>query len=160
MPGKYEQFINFLTNPIFLSGLFSWLGAQLLKTFINLLYGRIKSLKQLFEYMVWKTGGMPSSHSALVTSVTTAIGFNDGINSSVFMVSMIVTFITIRDAVGVRRSSGMQAHKLNDIGKELESKNVIEEYKPIKEVDGHTPMQVILGALLGFLIGLSMSLLK
>lgn len=160
MPGKYEQFINFLTNPIFLSGLFSWLGAQLLKTFINLLYGRIKSLKQLFEYMVWKTGGMPSSHSALVTSVTTAIGFNDGINSSVFMVSLIVTFITIRDAVGVRRSSGMQAHKLNDIGKELESKNVIEEYKPIKEVDGHTPMQVILGALLGFLIGLSMSLLK
>ena len=160
MPGKYEQFINFLTNPIFLSGLFSWLGAQLLKTFINLLYGRIKSLKQLFEYMVWKTGGMPSSHSALVTSVTTAIGFNDGINSGAFMVSLIVTFITIRDAVGVRRSSGMQAHKLNDIGKELESKNVIEEYKPIKEVDGHTPMQVILGALLGFLIGLSMSLLK
>ena len=66
----------------------------------------------------------------------------------------------MRDAVGVRRASGIQSQKLNEIGRELEEKEYIKEYKSIKEVNGHTPIQVIMGALLGVLIGFSMTLLK
>ena len=160
MPSKYAKFVQFITSSVFLSGVFSWLAAQFLKTIIDLIYGRIKSFKTLMESMFWKTGGMPSSHSATVVSVCTAIGFREGINSSIFMLSLLLTFITMRDAVGVRRSSGLQSKKINEIGRELEKNGGIEEYKPIKEVNGHTPTQVIMGALIGFLIGLSLSLLK
>jgi acid phosphatase family membrane protein YuiD len=154
-----QKFLKFFTNPIFLSGLFSWLSAQFLKTIIDLFNGKIKSFKELLESMFWRTGGMPSSHSAIVTSVCTAIGFKEGANSSVFILSLLFTFITMRDAVGVRRSSGIQSKKINEIGCELEKNKYLKEYKAIKEVNGHTPIQVIMGAILGFLIGLSMSLL-
>ena len=160
MPTKYEKIMSFFTNPIFLSGVFSWLGAQFLKTLIQLIYGRIKSLKDLIENMLWKTGGMPSSHSAVVTAITTCIGIKEGVQSSVFMLAIMITFITMRDAVGVRRSSGLQSQKINELGRELEKNKCLQEYKPIKEVNGHTPMQVIMGSLLGVLIGFSMMLLK
>jgi len=160
MPEQYKKILEFFTHPIFLSGIFSWLGAQFLKTIIDLCYGRIKSFKRLIESMFWKTGGMPSSHSASVTAVATAIGFQEGFTSISFMLALLFTLITMRDAVGVRRSNGLQAKKINEIGRELEKAKIIENYKPIKEVNGHTPMQVIMGALLGALIGLSMSLLK
>ena len=160
MPSKYETIIAFFTHPIFLAGIFSWLGAQFLKTLIHLIYGRIKSFKDLIENMLWKTGGMPSSHSAVVTCVTTCIGIKEGVTSSIFMLALLITFITMRDAVGVRRSSGVQSQKINEIGRELKQNECLKEYKPIKEVNGHTPMQVIMGALFGVLIGFSMMLLK
>ena len=160
MPVKYEKLLTFFTNPTFLAGIFSWLGAQFLKTLIHLIYGRIKTFKDLLANMFWRTGGMPSSHSAIVTAVCTSIGIREGVTSSVFMLSLLFTFITMRDAVGVRRSSGVQSQKLNELGRELEENKCIKEYKSIKEVNGHTPMQVIMGALLGVLIGFSMNLLK
>ncbi|MBO4533258.1 MAG: divergent PAP2 family protein [Treponema sp.] len=160
MPIALQKFVNFLTNPIFLAGIFSWLSAQFLKTVIELFYGRIKSFKVLLESMFWRTGGMPSSHSAIVTAVCTSIGIKEGPDSSVFILSLLLTFITMRDAVGVRRSSGVQSKKINEIGTELESNGYLKEYKTIKEVNGHTPIQVIMGAILGLVIGLSMSLLK
>lgn len=154
-----DQLKMFFTNPIFLSCIFSWLSAQLLKTIINLIYGRIHSFSELIENLIWRTGGMPSSHSALVSSMCTTIGFRNGITSDIFMFALVFFFVTIRDAFGVRRSSGLQAHRLNEIGKELIENKTIEKYNPIKEIDGHTPLQVILGCVLGFLIGLSFSLL-
>ena len=160
MPSISEKIIAFFTHPIFLAGIFSWLGAQFLKTLIHLIYGRIKSLKDLLENMFWKTGGMPSSHSAVVTAVTTAIGIKEGVTSSIFMLSLLITFITMRDAVGVRRSSGLQSQKINELGRELKENGTLDEYQPIKEVTGHTPMQVIMGTLFGVLIGFSMMLLK
>ena len=159
MPEKYEKFILFFTNTTFLAGIFSWLGAQFLKTIIHLIYGRIKTFKDLLANMFWRTGGMPSSHSAVVTAACTSIGIRDGVNSSIFMLSLLITFITMRDAVGVRRSSGIQSKKLNELGRELEENNCIKDYKSIKEVNGHTPMQVIMGALLGVLMGFSWNLL-
>ena len=160
MPTTYEKFINFFTHPTFLAGIFSWLGAQFLKTLIHLIYGRIKTIKDLIANMFWRTGGMPSSHSAVVTAVCTSIGIREGVTSSIFMLSLLFTLITMRDAVGVRRSSGVQSQKLNELGRELEKNGSIKEYKSIKEVNGHTPIQVIMGALLGVLIGFSMNLLK
>ncbi len=154
-----EQFILFLCNPIFLSCIFSWLGAQFLKATIKLIYGRIHSLAELIEVMFWRTGGMPSSHSALVTSLCTTIAFRHGLNSDLFIFSLCFFLVVIRDAFGVRRSSGLQARKINDLGKELTEKKVIESYKAMKEVDGHTPMEVLCGCLLGFFVGLSFSLL-
>ncbi len=155
-----QQFILFLHNPIFLSCVFSWLGAQFLKAAIKLIYGRIHSIGELIEVMVWRTGGMPSSHSALVTSLCVTIAFRHGLHSDLFIFSLCFFLVVIRDAFGVRRSSGLQAKKLNEMGNELNEKKIIESYKAIKEVDGHTPMEVLCGCLFGFLVGLSFSLLK
>lgn len=155
-----QQFILFLHNPILLSCIFSWLGAQFLKAAIKLIYGRIHSLPELIEVMLWRTGGMPSSHSALVTSLCTTIAFRHGIHSDLFIFALCFFLVVIRDAFGVRRSSGLQAKKINEIGNELKEKNVIDSFKSMKEVDGHTPMEVLCGCLLGFLVGLSFSLLK
>lgn len=155
-----EQFKLFLVNPIFLSCVFSWLGAQFLKTAINLIYGRIHSLAELLETMIWRTGGMPSSHSALVTSLCTTIAFRHGLNSDIFVFSLCFFLVVIRDAFGVRRSSGLQAKKLNELGNELKEKKVIDNYTKLKEINGHTPMEVICGCLVGFFVGLAFSLLK
>lgn len=154
------QFELLITNPVFLSCVFSWLGAQFLKTAINLIYGRIHSIKDLFSYMFWRTGGMPSSHSALVTSLCTTIGFSHGIHSDIFVLSICFFLVVIRDAFGVRRSSGMQCKKINLLGQKLTEKKIIENYDSLKEVDGHTPMEVLCGCLVGFFIGLAFSMLK
>lgn len=150
----------FLTNPIFLACLSSWILAQFIKTIINIIYGKLHSTSEIFENLFWRTGGMPSSHSALVASLCTTIGFHSGFSSDVFMLSLAFFFVTIRDAFGVRRSSGIQANKLNKIGNELKEKNVISDYKSLKEVNGHTPMQVILGVCLGVIVGFAFSFLK
>ena len=155
-----QQFILFLHNPILLACVFSWLGAQFLKAAIKLIYGNIHSFADLIEVMFWRTGGMPSSHSALVTSLCITIGLRHGINSDLFVFSLCFFLVVIRDAFGVRRSSGLQAKKLNVIGNELKDKKILDNYKSIKEVDGHTPMEVLCGCLLGFFVGLSFSLLK
>jgi len=160
LPDFREQLILLLQNPILLSCLFSWLGSQFLKAAIKLIYGRIHSFKELVEVMIWRTGGMPSSHSALVSSLCTTIAFRHGLHSDMFILSLCFFLVVIRDAFGVRRSSGLQAKKINELGKNLVSKALINEYKPIKEVNGHTPMEVLCGCLLGFFVGLSFSLLK
>lgn len=155
-----EQLKLFMHNPILLSCIFSWLGAQFIKAAIKLIYGKIHSIGELFEVMVWRTGGMPSSHSALVTSLCVTIAFRHGLHSDLFIFSLCFFLVVIRDAFGVRRSSGIQARKINEIGNDLKEKGILESYKPLKEVDGHTPMEVICGCLLGFFVGLSFSLLK
>lgn len=152
-----EQLHLFFSQPAFLACLFSWLSAQLVKTLIKLFSGKVHSLKELFELLLWRTGSMPSSHSALVATLCTTIGFRSGVNSDVFILSLGFYLITIRDAVGVRRANGLQAAMLNKIGRLLAAKNIIEEVKPIKEVQGHTPAEVIIGSLLGFFIGLAFS---
>ena len=160
LPPLKEQLKAFVTNPIFLACLFSWFGAQFLKTAIKLLYGRVHSFGELIELMIWKTGGMPSSHSALVTSLCTTIAFKDGIHSDIFIFSFVFFLVVIRDAFGVRRSSGNQARKINELGNDLKIKQMIEKYNPLKEVEGHTPMEVICGCLVGLFVGLAFSLLK
>ena len=75
------------------------------------------------------------------------------------MLSLAFFFVTIRDALGVRRANGIQATELNKIGKTLSEKEIV-DYKPIKEVQGHTPSEVIVGCFLGFFVGLAFSVLK
>lgn len=160
LPALPQQLMAFLQNPVWLACVFSWLIAQFIKTSISLIYGRIHSLTDLFENLIWKTGGMPSSHSALVTSLCVTIGFRNGISSDIFIFSLVFFFVVIRDAFGVRRSTGIQAKKINELGSELSRKNIISSYKVLKEVLGHTPTEVICGCVLGFFVGLAFSLLK
>ena len=152
-----DQVKKFLSNPVLLACISSWFCAQFIKTVISSLYGRIHSLYELVENLIWKTGGLPSSHSALVASLSTTVGFRNGISSDIFILSLCFFMVTIRDAVGVRRSNGIQAQKINEIGRLLNKKDII-DYKPIREVNGHTPMEVTIGCLLGFFIGLAFSL--
>lgn len=158
MEGVKNQLTAFLTQPILLSCVFSWLSAQLLKTLIALFSGKIRSVKEMFELLFWRTGGMPSSHSALVATLSTTIGFRDGIDSDIFILSLAFFLVTIRDALGVRRASGIQATELNKLGTTLSEKGIL-EFKPIKEVHGHKPAEVAMGCVLGFFIGLAFSIL-
>ncbi len=158
MEGVKNQLTAFLTQPILLSCVFSWLSAQLLKTLIALFSGKIHSVKEMFELLFWRTGGMPSSHSALVATLSTTIAFRDGLDSDIFILSLAFFLVTIRDALGVRRASGIQATELNKLGTTLSKKGIV-EFKPIKEVHGHKPAEVAMGCVLGFFIGLAFSIL-
>lgn len=147
--------LAFFTNPIILACITSWIGAQFIKAAIKLFSGNVHSFGELMELMFWRTGGMPSSHSAVSCALCTVICGRNGPGSDIFAFSMVFLFITIRDAFGVRRSSGIQAHKINEIGTELKDKNVLNEYKPVKETRGHSPMEVLMGCVFGFLVGLA-----
>jgi uncharacterized protein len=153
-----NQLRSLFSSPVFIACIFSWFSAQFIKTIIKLFSGKIHSFHELFEFLFWRTGSMPSSHSALVTALCTTIGFRSGIDSDIFIFSLCFFLVTVRDAVGVRRANGIQARMLNEIGKTLHQKNII-EFKPIKEVQGHTPMEVFIGCLLGLFIGIGFSVL-
>lgn len=153
-----QNLSELFSNPVFQACFFSWFCAQFIKTMINLFSGKIHSLKTLVEVLVWRTGGFPSSHTALVTTLTTCVAFRSGFSSDVFMLSFCFLMVTIRDALGVRRASGMQAKKLNEIGQDLQEKDLI-DYQPIKEIMGHRPMEVTFGAILGFFVGLGFAVL-
>lgn len=146
------------SNPILMACIFSWFCAQFIKTIIKLFYGQVHSMKQLFELLLWRTGGLPSSHSALVSCLCTTIAFRSGIDSDIFILSFCFFLVTIRDAVGVRRANGIQARRLNEIVKIMNERGM-SNFKFLKEVQGHSPMEVFIGCLLGFFIGLAFSVL-
>jgi acid phosphatase family membrane protein YuiD len=142
---------NFFENPIFLSTISSWFFAQVIKAAILVLNIRKRNVREILETLLWRTGGMPSSHAAMVTAMATAVAFKEGISSNLFIVSFWVALIVMRDAMGVRRSSGIQARVLNLLGRSVADRLEI-EYHPVKEVNGHTPLEVVVGGLLGIFI--------
>lgn len=153
-----EQIYKLIDNPVFWACVFSWFSAQFIKTVIKLLTGKIANMRELADVLIWRTGGMPSSHAALVTSVCTSIGFHSGVNSDIFILALCFTMVVIRDAVGVRRSSGLQAKALNEIGKQLACQKSV-KFRPVKEVQGHKPLEVFVGSILGFSIATAFSVL-
>ena len=138
-------------NPVFLSAVSSLFLAQLIKTIIYLLRARLKSPKDTIGLLIWRTGGMPSSHSALVSSLSSSIAFVEGFDSNLFIVTLMFALIIIRDALGVRRSSGIQARVLNWLGRQIAEKLKV-DFHPVKEVNGHSPLEVVVGVLLGIII--------
>jgi len=100
-----QQLFILFHNPIFLAAISSWIISQFLKTIITLCSHSITSFRQLIELLFWKTGGMPSSHSALVSSVSTTIGFKCGVGSDLFIFSCCFEFISVRD--GCNGASGL-----------------------------------------------------
>ena len=147
-----------LKNDVFVSAAMSLFTAQFAKALIVLLANRKAGIKEISSTLLWKTGGMPSSHSALVISITTAIAFSSGIASDVFALSFFFALVVIRDAMGVRRAAGVQAKTLNTLGSRL-SKRLHIPFKPVKEINGHTFPQVVAGSLMGFFIALAVNTL-
>lgn len=98
-------------------------------------------------------GGMPSSHTAIVVSITTMVGRSQGINSVIFAVSLIFSLIVMYDACGVRRQAGKQARILNDIVN-TPGLTTVQVREKLVEALGHTPLQVIVGAIVGFTAGM------
>lgn len=128
--------------------------AQILKTLIHLFLTR----KFVMERMIG-SGGMPSSHSATVCAMTTAIAIHFGFGSVEFALSVIVSIIVMHDAMGVRRETGIQAKVLNEMIKLLEDMGSdMPTQDKLKEFVGHTPLQVLMGAVLGIVIALIINL--
>jgi len=153
----FTTIVKFLYHPIFLSGLVSWFLSQAIKTVYAVFSRSITGYKDVLTLLFWRTGGMPSSHSALVFSLVACLGVHNGLYSDIFLFALVVAVITARDALGVRRSSGLQAKGLNNLGLKFAEKNPDFKFKPIKEIQGHTPSQVLAGSILGTVIGLFIS---
>ena len=127
----------------------AWLAAQLIKCIICLVVNRSLPLNIIFG-----SGGMPSSHSATVCSLTAAVGFDCGVRSPIFGVCCILAFIVMYDAMGVRRETGDQGKALKDLFQLFaDMGNPISPEKKFKELVGHTPLQVVCGAILGIAVG-------
>ena len=140
-------------NYVLFAAVLSWCIAQVIKTIIHLIRYKKFKMERLFG-----SGGMPSSHSALVCSATIAVSRQVGPDSAEFAVMFLLAIIVMYDAMGVRRAAGMHAKELNRMHKYFESKNQVQDLqlrpKELKEYLGHTPLEVLGGALLGILIAL------
>ena len=147
-----------MRNDVFLSAATSLFMAQFVKALVVLLTKRKAGIREIFSTLLWKTGGMPSSHSALVISIATSIAFSSGISSDVFALSFFFALVVIRDAMGVRRAAGLQAKALNTLGTRLSTRLHI-PFKTVKEINGHTFPQVVAGCLMGFFIALAVNTL-
>jgi acid phosphatase family membrane protein YuiD len=159
MVSSVKMQLQFLyTNPLFLACITSWFFAQFVKTITKLITGKVASLRELFGLLLWRTGGMPSSHCALMAALCTTIGFRSGFNSDIFILALCFFLVVLRDAVGVRHANGIQAQVLNQLGTELAEKDIV-EFKAIREVQGHKPLEVIVGSLLGLFIGIAFATL-
>lgn len=145
-------------NIIFLSAISSLCISQLLKMIISVSTRRNKRVRDAIETAVWSTGGMPSSHSALVCSLATSAGITEGVSSNLFVFCLVFAMITLRDSLGVRRSAGLQAKALNNLGKNTAEKTGL-EFHAVKEIQGHTPLEVLVGVFLGVFIAAGLCLL-
>lgn len=135
-------------NHILVAATIAWLVAQISKTIYELFRQRKLSLSRLVS-----SGGMPSSHSALVTGLATATGRVMGIESAAFAITIVLASIVMYDAAGVRRAVSIQARILNQMIDEAFQGQPFAE-KRLRELIGHTPVQVLVGGLLGIGIGL------
>jgi len=143
-----------LAHPVFLSAFSSWFIAQILKSAVALFRNRPRTAREILLNLFWTTGGMPSSHSAVVSALATAVGFVQGLDTPLFIVAFFYALITFRDALGVRRAAGMQARAINQLLRSL-ARDRKHRVKPVKEIHGHTAPEVIVGALIGFFIAVA-----
>lgn len=141
----FQMIIN---NNVLVNGVAAWVSAQILKTIIYAIINRKVHLPRLVG-----DGGMPSSHSATVTSIATTCGLVYGLGSFEFGVTVVLAFIVMHDAMGVRKEAGKQAKVLNEMIEFIDSlgKDLTPEEK-LKEFVGHTPLQVVGGAVLGLIV--------
>ena len=130
-----------------LAPLVAWAIAQASKVILTSWRQRRLNLRVLAE-----TGGMPSSHAAIVMGMTTAVGKHAGLSSAAFAIALIFSFVVMYDAAGLRRAAGRQAAILNRLVEDLVHMRGMQEQK-LRELLGHTPVEVVVGALLGIGVG-------
>lgn len=150
-----NAFRDLLQNRILITGACAWAVSQVLKILIHMIIHREFVLERLFG-----DGGMPSSHSATVTSVAVTAGLECGLGSAVFGVAAIMAIVVMHDAMGVRLETGKQARAINEIIEHLLNADAVDltPDQVLKEFVGHTPLQVAAGFLLGLVIALVMNL--
>lgn len=141
-----------LSNYPLMTAVLSWFVAQVLKTAIDAYFNKGINWERMTG-----SGGMPSSHSSTVVSLAVAIGVSYGVDSTLFALALIFAIVVMYDATGVRRETGKQAVILNRLLLDNPFSWTGEEFdKKLKEYVGHTPLQVLMGAILGVLIALIM----
>ena len=134
-----------INNNVLIAPLLSWAVAQLCKVILFLL----KKRKLELRYLVG-SGGMPSSHSALVAGLATAVALVEGVGSVTFGISVVLAFIVMYDAATVRHSVGQQAVILNRVLKEIQERRPVKVLgRELKELIGHSPLEVLVGGFLG-----------
>lgn len=143
---------DLLHNIYLCSALLGWFVAQFLKIIVTCIKDRKFSLKIFFK-MLMASGGMPSSHSASACALAASIAVVEGLNSAVFAIAAVFAFIVMYDAQGVRHETGVQAKILNKISTDLSTGKTKYIDRDLKELVGHTPLQVLAGSILGVLIG-------
>lgn len=134
------------TNYVFIAGITAWGIAQLLKVPIEYLKTNRWNWSLLF-----RAGGMPSSHSALMTAIAHAVGLFNGFNTPLFALAAAVTIIVVYDATGIRRQAGKHAELINAIIDDLRSGHQLKSQE-LREVLGHTPMEAFTGVILGLMV--------
>ena len=137
-------FMQIITNKCVYVPIAIWTIVQVMKIIIEY----IKTRKINFRRLVG-AGGMPSSHSAIVCALASCIGKEYGFDSGIFAIALIMAFVVMYDAAGVRRAAGKQAACLNKIIMDIYKQELKEAGGKLKELLGHTPMQVLVGAIFG-----------
>jgi len=143
------NFLAVFQNKALIAGLTAWLIAQVIK--IPLDYMRTRRWNWA---LLLTTGGMPSSHSSLMTGTVFAIGLYHGFDNPIFALGVAITMIVTYDAAGVRRQTGVHAQRINVLFGELLRGHIFSE-KDLREVLGHTPLEVAGGILLGLVVALA-----
>ncbi len=143
-----NNILGFIQNKYIYIPFFLWFAIQTFKVIYDLVTTKKFNFKRIMG-----AGGMPSSHSAIVTGLTTLIGKYEGVDTPIFALALIVAFVVMYDACGVRRAAGKQAALLNKIV-ETPGLSGVQVSERLVEVLGHTPTQVIVGALIGVIVGL------
>ena len=139
---------SLLQNDPLIAAFIAWLLAQALKVFTD-----FPTRRRLSLHMWASSGGMPSSHSAIVTALATVVGMQQGFDSPLFAICFVFGSVVMYDATGVRRAAGHQARILNQIVAELFEGHAISQ-RQLKELIGHTPVQVIVGSLVGLVVAI------
>ena len=140
------DFSAILLNKSLVISVVAWFSAQVLKLLICIVQNK------KFDWgLLIATGGFPSSHSAIVSALATSLGINFGFDSGLFAVSVVLASVVITDARGIRQAAGKQAKILNKIIEDLYQKKGL-QVERLKELLGHTSLEVFSGALLGILI--------
>lgn len=141
----FDQLKNLFSNYVLMTTIVAWFAAQFIKMVITL----IKERKFSPMLMLFSCGGMPSSHTATVSSLFTSSAILFGFGSFEFAISFVLMMVVITDALGVRREAGKHAKVLNKVVEEIFSGDSERSERALKELVGHTPFQVSMGALVG-----------
>ena len=144
-----NEFLEIFKNSVIWTAVIGWFTAQVLKV----IFVFVKHKRLDFRRFVG-SGGMPSSHSSTVMALSTATGLVEGFSSTVFAVSLVLAMVVMYDAAGVRRAAGQQAKILNKIVEDWGKASPADTEKKLKELLGHTPVEVFAGAILGIIIAL------
>jgi acid phosphatase family membrane protein YuiD len=144
-------FTGIFQNPVFLTCVIVSVLAQMLK--LPLEYLRTK---QWDWSLLFSTGGMPSSHSAVVTAAAAGVGHYNGFDTPLFGLAFAIAMVVIYDATNIRRQAGFHAQQINRIIQEIFEGKVkpVQEFQELKEVLGHSPVEAIGGVILGILVSL------